>query len=105
MLVTPTDHQLRSWKCRGFTVEQIAKLCGSTTSAISRRLREIWQEAQQRSLMDCPLGDPDEETIRQRCEEIQRGWSDSDRQKRFVGRGGRWSPTVVPGSVRALARS
>jgi hypothetical protein len=103
MLVTPTEHQLRSWKRYGYSNERIAAMCGTTTSAISRRLHDIWQECQQRSLMERPLGDPDEEQIRQRCEEIQAGWSDRERERRFVGRGGRWSPVVVPASVRAHA--
>jgi hypothetical protein len=103
MLVTPTEHQLRSWKRYGYSNERIADMCGTTTSAISRRLQEIWQACQQKSLMERPLGDPDEETLRQRCEEIQRGWSDRERERRFVGRGGRWSPVVVPASVRVRA--
>jgi hypothetical protein len=103
MLVTPTEHQLRSWKRYGYSNERIAAMCGTTTLAISRRLQEIWQACQQKSLMERPLGDPDEEEIRQRCEEIQRGWSDRERERRFVGRGGRWSPVVVPASVRVRA--
>ena len=85
-----TDTQLLSWKHQGYTVERLSQMTGLTTSAISRRLQEVYTRSP---------GDPDEETIAKRCEEIQADWSDTDRQKRWVGRGGRWSATAVPGSV------
>jgi len=92
-----TDTQLLSWKHQGYTVERLSQMTGLTTSEISRRLQEVYTR--------CPE-DPDEETIARRCQEIQADWSDTDRQKRWVGRGGRWSPTGVPGSViRSALRS
>jgi hypothetical protein len=92
-----TDTQLLSWKHKGFTVERLAAMTGLTTSAISRRLQDVYTRSP---------ADPDEATIAQRCDEIQRDWSDADRQKRWVGRGGRWSATGVPGSViRSALRS
>ena len=85
-----TDTQLLSWKHQGYTVERLSAMTGLTTSAISRRLQDIYTRSPE---------DPDEATIAQRCGEIQADWSDADRQKRWVGRGGRWSATGVPGSV------
>jgi hypothetical protein len=85
-----TDTQLLSWKQQGFTVERLAEMTGLTISAISLRLQDLYTRQ---------WGDPDEETIAQRCDEIQREWSDDVRLKRWVGRGGRWSATGVPGSV------
>jgi hypothetical protein len=92
-----TDTQLLSWKHQGYTVERLSQMTGLTISAISRRLQEVYTRSPE---------DPDEQTIAKRCEEIQADWSDTDRQKRWVGRGGRWSPTGVPGSViRSALRS
>ena len=85
-----TDTQLLWWKHQGYTVERLSEMTGLTTSAISRRLQEVCTRSPE---------DPDEETIARVCEEIQADWSDTDRQKRCVGRGGRWSATAVPGSV------
>lgn len=98
---TVTDQQLRSWKMRGLPEERIAELCGMTTSEISRRIQELWREA----FLSAPeWGDPDEETIRQRREEIQQGWSPQEKERRLVGRAQAWTPAVVPVSVLALAR-
>ena len=85
-----TDTQLLSWKHQGYTIERLSQMTGLTISTISRRLQVVYTRSPE---------DPDEQTIAKRCEEIQADWSDTDRQKRWVGRGGRWSPTGVPGSV------
>jgi hypothetical protein len=100
MRVQVTDSQVRSWRLRGFSLERIARACGSTTSAISLRIQRIWQEDQERA---GTFGDPDEAEIRRRCEEIQREWSDKERQKREVGRARSWRPDVVHVSIRELA--
>jgi IS30 family transposase len=99
MRVQVTDSQIRSWRLRGFSLERIARACGSTTSAISHRIQRIWQEDQERA---GTFGDPDEAEIRRRCAEIQREWSDQERQKREVGRAKSWRPVVVPVSLREL---
>ena len=92
-----TDTQLLSWKHQGYTIERLSQMTGLTISTISRRLQVVYTRSPE---------DPDEQTIAKRCEEIQADWSDTDRQKRWVGRGGRWSPTGVPGSViRSALRS
>jgi hypothetical protein len=101
MLVHVTDSQIRSWRLRGFKLEHIARVCGTTISRISHRIQLIWQNDQQRAEY---FGDPDEQTIRQRCVEIQASWSDRERLKREVGRGGRWRATVVPASILAHAQ-
>lgn len=98
MRVTVTDTQIRSWRVRGFTLEQIARACGLTTSQISHRIQRIWQHDQQRAA----AGDPDESTIRQRCDEIQLGWSEEERRKREVGRARSWNPAAVLVSLREL---
>lgn len=102
MNVTVTDSQIRSWRLKGYSLERIASACGSTTSAISHRIQQIWLAEQQRSEA---WGDPGPEQIRAACEEIQRGWSDRERLKREVGRARNWKPVVVPASVLELARS
>jgi len=99
MRVQVTDSQIRSWRLRGFSLERIARACGSTTLAISRRIQRIWQEDQERA---GTFGDPDEAEIRRRCAEIQREWSDRERQKREVGRAKSWRPAAVPVSLREL---
>ena len=99
MKVTVTDSQIRSWRLRGFTLEQIARACGSTTSKISHRIRQIWQHDQEKG---GTFGDPDESTIRQRCDEIQLGWSEEERRKREVGRARSWNPAAVLVSLREL---
>ena len=101
MLVHVTDSQIRSWRLRGFRLEQIARACGTTISRISHRIQTIWQGDQQRAEY---FGDPDEQTIRQRCVEIQATWSDRERQKREVGRGEAWRATVVPESFLGRVR-
>ena len=101
MKVTVTDAQIRSWRLRGYSLERIASACQSTTSQVSRRIQQIWLADQQRGAM---FGDPGPEQIKQACEEIQRGWSERERQKREVGRGKSWRPAVVPGSLLERAR-
>jgi hypothetical protein len=102
MKVKVTDAQIRSWRLRGYSLARIASACGTTTSEISRRIQRIWQE-QYRPPID-GWGDPRPEQIRQLCEEIQREWSEKERQKRHVGRARSWRPVVVPASILALAR-
>jgi hypothetical protein len=99
MRVQVTDSQIRSWRLRGFTLERIARACGSTTSAISHRIQRIWQEELERAAAS---GDPDETEILRRCAEIQQGWSERERQKREVGRAKSWRPDAVPVSIREL---
>lgn len=99
MKVTVTDSQIRSWRLRGFRVEQIARACGVSTCQISRRIQQIWQHDQEKG---GSFGDPDEATIRERCAEIQLGWSDRERQKREVGRGRSWNPAAVLVSLEEL---
>lgn len=93
-----SDRQLRTWKLQGYSVERIASACSLTTSQISRRLRRIWLADSARRL------DPRPDEIRERCELIQREWSDVERQRREVGRERQWRPVVVPASILALAR-
>ena len=104
MKVTVTDSQIRSWRLRGFKLEQIARACGLSISQISRRIQQIWQHDQTKDLdQRFPYwGDPDEQTIRERCLEIQAGWSDRERQKREVGRARSWSPAAALVSLREL---
>jgi hypothetical protein len=49
MLVHVTDSQIRSWRLRGFKLEHIARVCGTTISRISHRIQQIWQHDQQRA--------------------------------------------------------
>jgi len=100
-VATVTDRQLRSWKMGGLSEERMAELCGLTTSQISRRIQELWREA---FLSSPEWDDPDEQTIRERCDEIQQGWLPGVRERRYVGPAQAWTPAVVPASVRALAR-
>lgn len=104
MIVTVTDSQIRSWRLRGFPLEQIAQACGLSISKISRRIRQIWR-ADQATLggQTFPYwGDPDESTIRERCLEVQETWSDRERKKREVGRARSWNPAAVRVSIRGL---
>ena len=101
MKVHVTDSQIRSWRIRGFTLEHMARACGTTISSISHRIQRIWQDEQQRMEM---WGDPGPEEIRQACDEIQRGWSAKERLKREVGRERSWKPVVVPASLLGLVR-
>lgn len=102
MKVQVTDAQIRSWRLKGYSLERIASACQSTTSEISRRIRQIWQRDQP---PPDGWGDPSPEQIRELCDAIQAKWSAKERQRRSVGRGARWKPVVVPASVLARARS
>jgi hypothetical protein len=93
-----TDSQIRGWRRAGYTLEHISRVTGMTTCQISQRIQQVFSVPR--------AEDPDEQTIAARCDEIQRGWSDDERAKRWVGRGGRWSATGVHGSVvRSILRS
>lgn len=95
---TVTDAQIRGWRRSGYTIETMAAATGMSTSEILQRIQQVFSVPR--------AEDPDEQTIAQRCEEIQRGWSQEDREKRWVGRGGRWSATGVHGSVvKSILRS
>lgn len=91
-----TDCQLRAWVLRKVPREEIARRAGLTTSQLSLRLRVLWSVAAMESGDDESV--PDEQEIREACEEIQRGWSWQVRESRRVGgaRAG-WTPAVVPG--------
>jgi hypothetical protein len=104
MRVTVTDSQIRSWRLRGFRLEQIARACGSSISKISHRIQQIWQtdQAKEEGQSFPYWGDPDEQTIRERCLQIQSGWSDRERKKREVGRARSWNPAAVRVSIRGL---
>lgn len=43
-----------------------------------------------------PAAIPTPYEIHQRCLEIQAEWSDSEKERREVGRAAEWRPTVVP---------
>jgi len=95
-----TDCQLRAWVLRQVSREEIARRCGVTTSQISRRIHELWSRTGRQGLDEEFL--PDEQAIRAACDEIQRGWSDQQRETRRVGPRPEWSLVVVP--VSSLAR-
>lgn len=92
-----SDAQIRAWRWEGYTVEKMAEATGMRTSEILARMQRIY--AVPRAI------DPDEETIQKLCAEIQAEWSEEERMKRLVGSGASWTPTVVPASVVASARS
>lgn len=96
-VATVSDAQIRGWRRAGYTVETIASATGMTTSQVLRRMQQLYSVPR--------AADPDQRTIRRLCAEIQRGWSDEEREKRLVGKGGRWTPTVVPASVVASAQN
>jgi hypothetical protein len=91
-----TDCQLRAWVLRKVPREEIARRCGTTISSISRRIRELWQATAVTGPVLEVAWDPDEQTIREQCDEIQRGWSQQQREKRRVGPKPDWTPAVVP---------
>jgi hypothetical protein len=97
MRVTVTDSQIKGWRLQGYSLERIASACQTTTCAISHRILRIWQREQNRD------PDPDEDEIARRCAEIQREWSELERQRREVGRSQEWRPAVVHASVLTLA--
>ena len=71
-----TDRQLLEWAA-SMPLERIAETCGSTISAISRRLQALGWTPTERL-----LGDPTEEEIRQRCEELRSQWSRTDPRRK-----------------------
>jgi len=93
MKVTVTDLQIRAWRRQGYSLERIASACGLTICQTSHRIRQIW------SLDHKPRTDPGPEEISAACEQIQLGWSETERQQRQVCRAGRWTPAVVPVSL------
>lgn len=97
-----TDCQLRAWVLRKVPREEIARRCGTTTSSISRRIHELWKTAAVTGPVLEVDWDPDEQSIREQCEEIQRGWSEQTRETRRVGRRPEWTPAVVHVSGLAL---
>jgi hypothetical protein len=98
MKVTVTDLQIRAWRRKGYSLQRIASACGLTTSQTLHRIRQIWFQDQE------PRTDPGPAEIKEACEQIQLGWSETERQRRQVCRAGRWTPAVVPVCVleRAL---
>jgi hypothetical protein len=91
-----TDCQLRAWVLRKVPREEIARRCGTTISSISLRIHELWKTAAVTGPVLEVESDPDEQSIRAQCDEIQRGWSDQQRETRRVGRRPAWTPAVVP---------
>lgn len=90
-----TDTQLLEWAA-DMPLERIAEITASTTSSISRRLRELgWTDPRPGPK------DPDEATIRQRSLEVQSRWSEQERRRRAGQR--RASVTVVHASDLGLA--
>jgi hypothetical protein len=67
-----TDRQLLEWAAT-MPLERIAEVCGWTTCTLSRRLQALGWTPTERL-----LGDPTEEEIRQRCEEVRSRWSRTD---------------------------
>lgn len=101
MRVQVTDAQLRSWRRQGYSCERIARACNLSTWQISHRIQQIWRDCQEQAALAV---DPQPDEIKRVCEEIQRGWSESERERRQVGRARRWTPVAVPDSVLALVR-
>ena len=71
-----TDRQLLEWAAT-MPLERIAEVCGLTTCTILRRLQALGWTPTERLPMD-----PDEETIRQRCEEVRSRWSRTDPRRK-----------------------
>jgi|LakMenEpi03Aug12_release.lakeMendotaPanAssembly.Ray.scaffolds.fasta_scaffold874519_2 hypothetical protein len=92
-----SDTLLRSWRARGYTVDAVQKL--------TKIPLEVLQERYYRLYCTETVADPTPLEIKQRCAEIQREWSDSERRRRAVYSNGEWTPTVVPASVLTLASS
>jgi hypothetical protein len=93
MKVTVTDLQIRAWRRQGYSLERIASACGLTICQTLHRIRQIW------SLDHKPRTDPGPAEIKAACEQIQLGWSDTERLQRQVCRAARWTPAVVPVSL------
>lgn len=71
-----TDRQLLEWAAT-MPLERIGEVCGLTTCTISRRLQALGWTPTERL-----LGDPTEEEIRQRCEELRSQWSRTDPRRK-----------------------
>lgn len=93
-----TDRQLRAWILRGVPVPRIAQTLGCSTESVVRRVQLLWRSAQERG----NLVPPTESEIRQRCQEIQKTWSEEERQRRAGYCHAPVEMAVVPAS--ALAR-
>lgn len=76
MFAHVTDRQLLEWAA-SMPLERIAEVCGLTTCTISRRLQALGWTPTERL-----LGDPTEEEIRQRCEELRSQWSRTDPRRK-----------------------
>lgn len=92
-----SDTLLRSWRARGYTVEAVQKLTKIPLDVLEQRYHDLYCTRR--------ADDPLESEIAERCAEIQREWSESERRRRSVYKGGEWTPTVVPASVLTLASS
>jgi len=92
-----SDTLLRSWRARGYTVDAVQKL--------TKIPLEVLQERYYRLYCTETVADPTPLEIKQRCAEIQRDWSDSERRRRAVYKCGEWTPTVVHASVLTSATS
>jgi hypothetical protein len=90
-----SDTLLRSWRARGYTVEAVQKLTKIPLGVLEQRYYRLYCTE--------TVKDPTPLEIKQRCAEIQRAWSESERQQRSVYKAGGWTPTVVPASVLTLA--
>lgn len=95
-----TDTQLRAWVLKGRSVRVIAVLMGTTVDEVKRRVLALWRQAEEKAHYQ----PPDEETIRQRCLEIQASWSDEERLRRAGIRSRAVEATVVPASDLAPQR-
>lgn len=85
-----SDTLLRSWRARGYSVAAVAKLTKIPLDVLEERYHALY------STEEVPAPTPLE--IRQRCEEIQREWSESERRRRCVYQT-EWTPIAVPASV------
>jgi hypothetical protein len=90
-----SDTLLRSWRARGYTVEAVQKLTKIPLGVLEQRYYRLYCTE--------TVKDPTPLEIKQRCAEIQRAWSESERQQRSVYKAGGWLPTVVPASVLTSA--
>jgi hypothetical protein len=89
--MTPTDTELRSLRSRGYRVQVVAEMFGIDYETLRQRYADLYSTER--------VPDPTPLEIKQRCAEIQREWSASERRQRSVYKGGGWTPTVVPASV------
>ncbi len=85
-----SDTLLRSWRARGYSVAAVAQLTKIPLDVLEERYHALY------STEEVPAPTPLE--IEQRCAEIQREWSESERRRRCVYQTG-WTPIAVPASV------